>query len=163
MAWFVSDNHFNHENIIKYCERPFENKEEMDKYMIERWNSVVGEDDLVYHLGDFALGLTNEEYEDLLKKLNGKIVLIYGNHDRKGVGFFKSIGFLDVYKKSTIVDRYILTHRPIEAERIPEGMINIHGHIHNYPYPEGIDTSRYINVSVEMIDYVPTWIDVSSD
>ena len=53
--FIIADHHFHHENIIKYCNRPFKSAEEMNSYMIHKWNSVVSEKDIVYHLGDFAL------------------------------------------------------------------------------------------------------------
>ena len=52
MIYFIADTHFNHANIIKYCNRPFKNTDEMNKYIIRKWNSVVKERDTVYHLGD---------------------------------------------------------------------------------------------------------------
>jgi calcineurin-like phosphoesterase family protein len=159
IAWFISDNHFNHKNIIKYCSRPFENIKEMDEYMIKQWNSVVNEGDLIYHLGDFALGLSTEEYIELVNNLHGQIILIRGNHDRKGKTFLKRVGFIEVQKK-LIIGHYILSHRPQDESQIPEGFTNIHGHIHNYKYKENTDENKYINVSVEMNDYKPIWIDI---
>lgn len=159
IAWFISDNHFNHENIIKYCNRPFKNVKEMDEYMIKQWNSVVDKKDLVYHLGDFALGLKPEEYKELINKLNGDIILIRGNHERRGKEFLERVGFLEVHKK-IILGNYILSHRPQDENQIPEGFKNIHGHIHGYGYKESIDKSKYINVSVDVHDYKPIWIDI---
>ena len=54
--FITADHHFNHKNIIEYCDRPFKTVEEMNNTMIEKWNNKVGKDDLVIHLGDFALG-----------------------------------------------------------------------------------------------------------
>lgn len=161
IAWFISDTHFNHENIIKYCDRPFNNSNEMDEYIIKKWNSVVGVRDKVYHLGDFALGLSLERYKDLLNRLNGEIVLVYGNHDRKGVSFMERVGFKEVYKKELQLGNYILTHRPKDESLIPEGFINLHGHIHNHDYSDDIvDTSKYRNLSAEVLGYTPVWIDL---
>ncbi len=50
-------------SIIEYCGRPFKTAEEMDTVMIEKWNNKVGKDDLVIHLGDFALG-TKEKVKE---------------------------------------------------------------------------------------------------
>lgn len=52
--WFTSDTHFGHNNIMKFCQRPWKTVEEMDNALIQNWNSVVGENDIVFHLGDFA-------------------------------------------------------------------------------------------------------------
>lgn len=65
----ISDLHLGHANIIKMCNRPFRNVEEMDKEIIKRWNSVVGHQDLVYVVGDFSFKGKNAEH--YLDKLNG--------------------------------------------------------------------------------------------
>ena len=85
MIWITSDHHFNHEKIIEYCDRPFDNTSDMNEYMIAKWNSVVRPDDMVLHLGDFALQMNEEEVTALVSKLHGTIILIRGNHDRFGV------------------------------------------------------------------------------
>lgn len=78
--FFTSDTHFNHANIIKYCMRPFADKDEMNEALINNWNSVVKENDIVFHLGDFMFGNMNR-FWDFRSRLNGKIYLIHGNHD----------------------------------------------------------------------------------
>ena len=52
--WFTSDTHFDHKNIIKYCNRPFKDIDEMNAELERRWNAVVAPGDRVFHLGDFA-------------------------------------------------------------------------------------------------------------
>lgn len=81
-VFFTSDTHFGHENIISFCHRPFVDVDDMDKKLIDNWNSVVKPDDFVFHLGDFALG-DSRLWVTTLKQLNGNIVLIKGNHDIK--------------------------------------------------------------------------------
>lgn len=83
--FFTADHHWHHERIIKYCQRPFSNVEEMDEKLITNWNNVVGDDDIVFHLGDFAKG-GSSEWSRLLQRLKGKIYLILGNHDLKTIG-----------------------------------------------------------------------------
>ena len=97
--WFTSDTHFGHANIIKFCHRPFSNPEDfdlegnwanksirnkratlMDELLISNWNSVVSDDDVVYHLGDFGFGSTSFLLK-ILRRLKGKIYFIWGNHD----------------------------------------------------------------------------------
>jgi calcineurin-like phosphoesterase family protein len=76
--FFTSDLHLGHRNIIRYCNRPFKNVNEMDDILISNWNSIVREEDTVYHLGDFAF----KDADMYLKELNGNILFVRGNHDR---------------------------------------------------------------------------------
>lgn len=80
-TFFTSDLHLNHSKIIKYVNRPFENVEEMNETIIERWNSKIKNNDLAYHLGDLGFFKKYDDYEKIVKRLNGKIVNIKGNHD----------------------------------------------------------------------------------
>lgn len=82
--FFTSDTHWDHFNISKYCHRPFETRSEMNKTLIKNWNEVVPKDGIVVHCGDFMLPHKEDirEYEKILKKLNGTIILCRGNHDR---------------------------------------------------------------------------------
>ena len=134
MKIFVTaDTHFNHENIIKYCNRPFKDVNEMNEVIINNWNSVVSKDDIIYHIGDYGFG-TKDELKEIFDKLNGKKYLIMGNHDlRVGKRYFLELGFIEVYKKKCEFDKYIFTHRPIEVN---ENIINVYGHIHNNPIDE---------------------------
>lgn len=80
--YFTSDNHFGHERVIRFDNRPFASVEEMDAEMIRRWNAKVGKGDLVYVLGDMIWKTRNDDTPSLIKSLNGQIILIKGNHDR---------------------------------------------------------------------------------
>ena len=71
-TFFTSDTHFYHSNIIRFCNRPFANVEQMNESMIRNWNSVVGQDDEVFHLEDFCLG-GSAEWAKILDRLNGHI------------------------------------------------------------------------------------------
>lgn len=79
--FFTADTHFSHANIIKYCNRPFGDAHEMNKALVNNWNSVVPQDGIVFHLGDFSMG----DPERIIKRLNGEIVLVLGNHDRSSI------------------------------------------------------------------------------
>jgi len=139
--FITADHHFHHKNIIEYCKRPFKTVEEMDNAMTEKWNKKVGKDDLVIHLGDFALG-TKENVKETREKLNGAIILIKGNHDRVNEGFI-------VVRDSIQIGNLLFSHRPIPKGEVPKGCINVHGHIHEKESLSGI------NVSVEKTDYEP--------
>lgn len=157
MIYFIADTHFNHANIIKYCNRPFKNTNEMNKYIIEKWNAVVKQTDTVYHLGDVGFGKL-EELKTLVGSLNGRKILLIGNHDFKiSVNNWKEIGFLEVYKKEIILDNLLLTHSPIEE--VGKNQINVFGHIHDKPLDGKFEKKNHICVSCEVIDYTPIQID----
>lgn len=80
--FFTSDLHFGHENVLRFDNRPFRTIEEMDEELIRRWNVKVGKGDLVYVLGDLIWKSASGEAHNLIKRLNGQIILIKGNHDR---------------------------------------------------------------------------------
>ena len=156
MIYFIADTHFNHANIIKYCNRPFKNTYEMNEYIIKKWNSVVKEADTVYHLGDVGFG-SLQEVKSLVERLNGRKILLRGNHDFKiGVNTWKEIGFLEVYKKKIILDNLLLTHAP--TEEVEENQINIFGHIHDKPLDERFNKKNHICVSCDVVDYIPVSI-----
>lgn len=81
-VFFTSDLHFGHENVIRFDDRPFASVEEMDAELIRRWNAKVGKGDIVYVLGDLIWKSRNSDAPQLIKSLNGQIILIKGNHDR---------------------------------------------------------------------------------
>lgn len=83
-TFFTSDTHFNHANIIRFCNRPFKDVNQMNEVLIENWNRVISPGDTVFHLGDFCLG-GSLEWTNVLDRLNGKIHLILGNHDMKNI------------------------------------------------------------------------------
>ncbi len=83
-TWFTADTHFGHENVIRYCERPFASVQEMDEALIENWNYITRPKDTIYHLGDFTLA-GKEKANDYFSSLNGKISLIPGGHDKRWI------------------------------------------------------------------------------
>ena len=99
MKYLISDTHFNHLNIIKYCNRPFETVEEMNEFIIQKWNNTISNDDTVYFLGDFCLG-NREKVIELGHRLNGHKILILGNHDRVTKTAFVDAGFEEIYVKA---------------------------------------------------------------
>jgi len=151
----ISDTHFLHDNIIKYCNRPFNSTEGQDKVMIRRWNNVVKTDDLVIHVGDFALHKDSKAVEEIINSLNGRKILVKGNHDRKSTHWYLTNGFSFVCD-SFVLDGILFTHRPVE--KIEKWKFNIFGHIHNKVLQKYED-NRYINVSVERINYTPTLLE----
>lgn len=84
-TFFTSDTHFGHNNIIKYSARPFADYDEMDWKIVDNWNKMIGPTDVIYHLGDLALG-PSDRWDSIMKSLNGYKVFIVGNHDRIFLG-----------------------------------------------------------------------------
>lgn len=167
--YFISDTHFNHKNIIKYCNRPFENIDEMNKVLIENWNNTVTDFDTIFHLGDVAL-TSESEMRELIPKLKGKKILVKGNHDKKSNEFFRNVGFGIIPENPLKLnkEKLILSHKPLKDTEIPDGYVNVHGHIHNNPlhkinpetnemeYPEELYSDKlHFNVSVDVIDFKP--------
>ena len=142
--FFTSDTHFGHRNIIKYCQRPFSCIEEMDDALIANWNRVVGKDDIIFHLGDFAMG-GSAEWSRLLQKLNGKIYLILGNHDMKtiGAGFSRLEGVamqMLINVKGQII---YLNHYPFLCYGgAYRNTWQLYGHVHTCHANRGLDVPR---------------------
>lgn len=82
MRYYIADCHFFHGALnTKMDKRGFASVEEMNQYMIQKWNAKVKHNDEVVIIGDFSWG-TAEETNILLSKLRGRLYLIQGNHDR---------------------------------------------------------------------------------
>lgn len=161
--WFISDTHFSHANIIKYCNRPFLNETEMDERLREKWNAVVQPFDRVYHLGDLCI-CRPRKILGFLKSLNGKKRLIRGNHDIYDTREYIEAGFEEVYG-CRVLDNLIFTHIPIHPASLARFAANVHGHIHNNQsrdFPPVLCDRKgtlawtpYINLSVEVTGYFP--------
>ncbi len=146
--FFISDLHFNHKNIIRYCSRPFKDVENMNDCIIKNWNGIVDKEDVVYFLGD----MTYEKTSNWLEKLNGKIIFIKGNHDMNiDIPYYDKI--MIEYKGR----KFLLIHNPYDIPSNFKGWI-IHGHKHNNQlekYPIINQHSKTINVSCEILNYKP--------
>lgn len=80
MYFFTADEHYGHENIIRYCNRPFQDTKEMDRELISRHNDVVEPEDYVIHAGDFTLK-GQAAAAEYVKHLNGRHIFLRGSHD----------------------------------------------------------------------------------
>lgn len=149
-----ADSHFCHANIIKYCNRPWNTVEEMNEGMIERWNEVVGENDTVIHLGDFSFG-NRTKVESVFHRLNGKIDLVLGNHDRLKIKEYYDIGFHRVYDRPVIYDGFfVMSHAPLQWIKDDMPYANIFGHVHDMPLYQTW-TKNTCCACVERHDYRP--------
>lgn len=152
----ISDTHFNHAKIIDYCNRPFSSVEEMDETLIKNWNETVSNNDTVLHLGDFGLG--NKEYiASVVKRLNGKKILILGNHDNWSEQTYRDMGFHTVSRFPILWnDFYLLSHAPLPpiSDKLP--FMQLYGHVHNDS--RYIDTVNSKCVCVERTGYRPLFL-----
>lgn len=149
--FIISDTHFHHKNILKYANRPFASVEEMDEKIVENWNRVVTPQDKVYHLGDVYFDRANNSKHPIISRLNGKKILILGNHDDPKdpvlQKHFQKMGIWRHFKEFQV----ILTHVPIVENSFQHSIINIHGHTHEQGSPPG----PYRSACVELINYTP--------
>lgn len=162
--WFISDHHFFHDNILKFTGsdgnliRPgFESVDQMNWFMVERWNSVVKLEDHVWHLGDVCFKSTAkaDEVANLLRSLNGHKRLVVGNHDN-----LKAPSILNNFEKIELWrgfrdEGFTCSHIPLRLESLRDGNVCVHGHIHQNLMKE----PGYINVCVEVRDYTPVHMD----
>lgn len=149
----IADTHFDHKNIIDYCNRPFSSVQEMNKTLIKNWNETVSNKDIVVHLGDFAFG-NKQSATEICKKLNGRKMLIKGNHDNWNDQVYRDMGFEYVSKFPIVYDGfYIMSHAPLPpiSDKLP--FMQIYGHVHNDEKYQ--DTANSKCVSVERIGYRP--------
>ena len=146
--WFTSDHHFGHKNIIKYCNRPFDSVEDMNRGLVSLWNETVAPEDTTYVIGDVFLCKT-KLIRETINKLNGYKILIMGNHD-KSPNVMKTL-FDEVHYKYNynLPDGtpVVLQHHPNEER----DYLQIHGHVHS---GEPVQRNR-INVCVDLHDYRP--------
>lgn len=153
--YVISDTHFGHGNIIRYCNRPFKFVEEMDAALIKNWNSIITNNDIIIHLGDVSM-FSKEKTADIIRKLNGRKILIKGNHDNWSDEYYRQIGF-DFVSKYPIIYKgfFILSHYPMQlSETTP--YFNYYGHVHNDEKYHDTATSKC--VSVERTGYQPILI-----
>ncbi len=155
-VWFTADNHFGHENIIEYCNRPFKTVLEMDNRLIDNWNKLIEPGDTVYHLGDFTLS-DRESARLYFGQLNGFINILSNpwHHDKRwlngpvtnsltienlwskdNVDVIKlpPMIVLEVYQYKSYPIAITLCHYPLEQwDRKHYGATHLHGHCHGKP------------------------------
>ena len=157
--WIISDTHFNHNKDFILQPRCFSTVEEMNEGIIEKWNSLVQPNDIIYHLGDMALGDINDAVP-LIKRLNGKIRLAIGNHDTDAkLKIYSTISNIEDiqfgYRVKKGKNTFLLTHYPqLTGNYDTSKTYSIHGHTHlTDTFTEGYDLM--FNVSCEALCCVP--------
>lgn len=158
-TWVIADPHFGHKNILVYENRPFVDLEDMAKELIKNWNSCVGKNDTVYVLGDFTLTRRKDYIKSILDQLNGKKVLVMGNHDTLKPNQYIELGFVTAIRKPIMVKpNVLLMHEPPNDNDILKGMTYIFGHVHS-KHCNADDYPNCYCVSVERIGYKPIELD----
>ena len=161
-VFMISDQHFYHHNILLFREhevhqRPFRTTDEMHRFIKTRHNEVVGKDDVVYHLGDFAYGPGAKSWQQVgavLSTLNGQHHLIMGNHDHIDPFKYVEAGFASVHTCLVLGD-YLLIHDPAVAGVFKQQKV-IHGHTHGLG--RHLAPNTYC-VCPEVNDYRPVSLD----
>lgn len=163
MIYYTSDLHIGHENIIRLCKRPYSNDREMSVDLIRRWNNKVTTNDTIYILGDMFFKYEDiEVVKTILKQLNGKKILIKGNHDNflnqiKWQDYFSAVK--DVMKIKDNGRDVILMHYPIEEwDGFFRGTYHLYGHVHNNDNGLRKIERRY-NVGIDVNDFEPKTLD----
>jgi len=150
MIHFSSDLHFDHKHVIQYCNRPFVDRYVMNEELIRKWNEKVAPEDTVYDCGDFCFAIDETGFE---KRLNGHIVHIKGNHDRRKWLDFAGISY-GGYKF------FMQHHPPIHDREFPEGFdVFIHGHVHEKWHLVDFNGRPIINVGVDVNGFAPVSIE----
>lgn len=180
-VWFSSDLHFGHKRVIEFCNRPFMDVEQMDRELIFKHNDLVAPNDLVYHLGDISFH-SPQRGIPLIKKMNGRKILIQGNHDKYSATQYDEV-YIAVAREMRIVlggKHFCLSHYPYfpspyegadplalrYQDRRPverPGTILLCGHVHNAWKERCIEmgetkTAHQVNVGVDVWDYKPVSI-----
>ena len=154
--YFTADEHYGHAKIIQYCNRPFENIEEMNAEIIGRYNEIVGVNDITIHAGDFCWGNKKEQAAEFIKKLNGNHIFLKGSHDH---WLPDSAKFM--WRKLLEGQFVMVAHYAMRTwERSHYGSWNLHGHSHGRMEPigkqhdVGVDNNNFYPVSFEQLKII---------
>ena len=162
MIYFTSDLHLGHDNIIRLCNRPFSNVEEMDQALIDNWNWRVQPQDTVYILGDLMFR-NKKPPEEYLRQLRGKKHLIIGNHDRDWIKkcdldrYFESVTNLNFISDGQ--HQMTLCHYPMMSWPHMMRAYMVFGHIHENTdadyWPLIARSERMLNAGVDINRFQP--------
>lgn len=153
-TWFISDTHFGHARIIEMASRPFSDVDAMDEAMIARWNARVAPEDVVWHLGDFAVTSDAVRVAAIFRRLHGEKHLVLGNHDEHYEATralpWASIG--ETARGEADRQAFFLCHYPMLTwPGARRGAAHLFGHMHGRL--PGCDMS--CDMAVEAWDYAP--------
>jgi len=155
--WFTSDWHLDHANIVRLCNRPFINVREMNETIINNYNAVVKDDDVVYNLGDVSYKCSYGYLEELVGRLNGNMIVIAGNHDN--IQYLKKLlnkklikGLAEVQELKIDGKHIWLSHYPHRSwKKSFHGSYHLFAHTHGKMAPYGLS----FDVGVDSWDFKP--------
>jgi len=189
-VWFTSDSHFSHKNILKYCKRVIfcddtekdiilngsdqdkkdlmisdETIQRMNDGLIDNWNSVVKQNDIVYHLGDFMLGPSSpENFDKIFNRLNGKIIFIEGNHDKIALQNKSKFHEYHKYLETTICGQKMVLFHYSMRTWLNQGRLSqmLYAHSHNnlpddsnsLSFDVGVDCHQYFPISFDQVQSI---------
>jgi len=182
MIYYISDTHFYHDNIRKYCQRPFDNTHHMNATMARNIRSVDTAQNRLIHCGDFTFRpkALHETFGELMYPEHNTLIL--GNHDRLRspaeirivqTWFHTLIGTHKLWRTNSLVVedklpsgpvKVLVTHLPAQPREMGDFDYNVYGHFHNnlFLQPERevdwlwvLRDSRYLNAGVEITEYMP--------
>ena len=170
--FFTSDTHYSHSNICSATTnwsvndgyaRKFDSLQDMNQRLVDNINNMVGEDDILIHLGDWSFG-GFDKIEEFRSQINCKnIHLTFGNHDhhieRNKEGIQKLFSSVQQYlrlevrrpinKATTEKFTFVCMHYPIASHHdMNQGVIHLHGHVHLPPHLR-IGKGKSLDVGVD--------------
>lgn len=157
MIYFTSDTHYDHANVIKYSNRPFQHVTEMNEIMIRNNNAIVKSEDTVYHLGDFCF---SKDLVSFKRRLIGNYIHLKGNHDQAlDKAKIPYLLYHEIADQNTIVHgrpvKICLFHYPIAVwNKKHYGSFCCHGHSHSnykYSYPQSKKHGKIMDVGVDAV------------
>ncbi len=175
--YFCADPHFNHESIIKFCNRPFSSVKEMNETLIKNWNAVVPDDGIVFLVGDVGFG-ESSELRSIINRLKGKIYLIPGNHDKRAThkDCITRFEVFNPHKQNRTEKDYMISVEDEDASKGIQKIVlyhyatvdwdckfhgswHLHGHSHQTIVPTAIGKLLYemkiIDVGVDGHNFTP--------
>lgn len=162
MIYFTSDQHLGHPAIISMQKRPFRDLGDMNRTIINNFNSMVHKDDTVFILGDICHRLPVDAANDLIAELKGRKILVTGNHDKK----YDQRLFEEIYDFKTVSLNgrfFALMHYPMLSwPKSHHGSYQLHGHIHakkDYNLQNRLDVVRRYDVGVDANDFYPVSVE----
>lgn len=163
--YFTSDTHFFHENVIKFCDRPFQDVREMNKVLMDNWNAKVSPEAHIFLLGDFMLKGSIDMARHMLSRLNGKKYLIMGNHDYQNkmnrqsvIDLFESVhDYLYIHVQDEDMKGHekaiFLCHYPMLSwNGSVRGSWQLFGHVHSGPRSTSVELPLLKNLSPAQYD-----------